>query len=85
MEINLFEIFTWGVDYGQLLMEDERDNEDLYDAFQGSIVDRKYGAPAEIAQRRQPHSDKWRYAKKKSYMDFMNLLADTKGKTVEIK
>ena len=24
-----FDIFCWGVDYGQLLMEEERDNEDL--------------------------------------------------------
>lgn len=60
---DLLEIFKLGVDYGQLLMEEERDSEDLADAFQGHIVDSIYSMPSQQAPRRQPHSDAWRKAK----------------------
>ena len=78
MEIDLFEIFCWGIDYGQLLSEEERDNEDLFDAFQGHIISNKYSMPSAPAPRRQPRSEKWREAKKKSYADFIDFLATVK-------
>jgi len=39
MKIDLFEIFCMGVDYGQLLMEEERQSEGMFDAFLGKIYD----------------------------------------------
>jgi hypothetical protein len=33
-KIDLFDIFCMGVDYGLLLAEEERDSEDISDAFQ---------------------------------------------------
>jgi hypothetical protein len=77
-EIDLFNIFCLGVDYGQLLMEEERDSEDWYDAFQGHLVSEKYGMPSQIAQRRQPHSEEWRNAKRKSKEKFFEILNNKK-------
>ena len=42
MEINLFKIFKLGIDYGQLIMEQERMNEEISDAFQCYVFDQKY-------------------------------------------
>ena len=70
----LFDAFCYGVDYGQLLMEEERDSEDTFDAFLCSETGRKYTIPSPQAKRRQPHSDKWREAKKESYNKFQSLL-----------
>ena len=73
MNIDIFDVFCMGIDYGQLLMEEERDGEDMADAFQGMIISDKYSSPSAIAPRRQPHSKKWRDAKKKSLYKFMSL------------
>jgi len=70
---DIFDAFCAGVDYGQLLCEEERDGEDLYDAFQGHLVSQKFNMPSQIAQRRQPRSDKWREAKRKSKEHFIEL------------
>ena len=74
MGVDIFDIFCMGVDYGQLLMEEERDSEDLADAFQGAIISDKYSMPSAIAPRRQPHSEEWRAAKKASFAKFKALL-----------
>lgn len=66
MEIDLMQIFQWGVDYGQFLMEQERDSEDLTDAFQGVIIDNKFSMPSNPAPRRLPRSESWRKAKLES-------------------
>ena len=54
MASDLMQIFKWGVDYGLLLAEQERDSEDLADAFQGVVVDEKYSMPSCPARRRMP-------------------------------
>lgn len=73
----IFKIFCWGVDYGQLLMEEERDGEEFADAFQGMIISEKYNSPAQISPRRQSHSEKWRNAKRNSYKEFLELYINT--------
>lgn len=84
--ISLMDVFAMGVDYGQLLMEEERDNEDLYDAFQGMIISNKYSMSSAIAPRRQPHSDKWRAAKLKSKRDLIDLVGRlASGEKFELK
>ena len=85
MEVDLFDIFCMGVDYGQLLMEQERDNESWADAFNGFLVDQKCSMPAKELPRRQPHSDKWREAKRNSVRQFMDLIAKSKTETITIK
>ncbi len=72
-----WDIFRWGVDYGQLLMEEERDGEDWADAFNGWLVDCKYSMPANPIPRRQPHSDHWCAAKKESFYKFVNFINET--------
>lgn len=68
-----FDVFLWGVDYGQLLMEEERDSEDLLMATMGSIYAKKTSMPMGIVEKRQPHSQKWRDAKKKGLTNFLEL------------
>lgn len=85
MEIDIFDVFCMGVDYGQLLMEQERDNEDLFDAFQGHLISRKYSMPSQPAPRRQPHSENWRKAKKESYLKFMELMVKVRTKPQQLK
>ena len=82
MNINIVDIFKMGVDYGQLLMEEERDYEDIADGFQGMIISHKYQMPSAIAPRRQPHSEEWRQAKKKSLKKFQELLSKLKFQLV---
>jgi hypothetical protein len=72
----LYDVFFFGCDYGLLKAEEERDMEDWGDAFQGYIIDCKYGMPSQIAPRRQPHSDKWREAKRESYRQFKQLITN---------
>jgi len=85
MEIDIMEIFKMGIDYGQLMMEEERDREELFDAFQGYIIDQKYSMPSNPAPRRLPHSENWRNAKKKSLNDFMEILVNVRVKPKQLK
>lgn len=62
-----------GIDYGQLLSESERENEELFDALQGHIIDVKYCMPSQSAPRRQLHSKEWINAKKESLDKFMEI------------
>jgi hypothetical protein len=71
----LFQIFSYGIDYGQLLMEEERDNEDNFDAFQCFVHDQKTTMASGISLRRKPHSQEWRDAKRASYDKFIAVLA----------
>lgn len=69
-----FKIFNYGVDYGQLLMEQERENEEWADAFNCCLVSRKTAMPSMPIERRHAHSDNWKNAKRKSIVDFKELL-----------
>ena len=67
----LWDVFFWGVDYGQLLMEQERENEEIFDAALCSMASRKFAVPSTPVRRRQLHSEKWFDAKRKSYHSFL--------------
>lgn len=71
-----FNIFSWGADYGQLKMEEERDNEDLFHSFLGYEHSQKTAMPLNGVKRREPHSEKWRNAKRKSFEDFKKLIKE---------
>lgn len=75
----LFDIFSWGIDYGQLTMEEEREQEELADAFQGVIIDAKYSMPSQPVLRRQVHTEKWFNAKRKSITKFLDFMAENCG------
>lgn len=72
----LMQIFSYGIDYGQLLMEEERDNEEWADAFNCYLSDLKTSMPSQPIPRRQPHSDNWRNAKRESLYKFMSIVGD---------
>lgn len=78
----LMQIFKLGVDYGQLLMELERDGEDVADAFQGVIIDEKYSMPSQPAPRRLPHSDEWRKAKSDSLYKALEIIGQEKERMI---
>lgn len=56
----LLKAFEYGVDYGLLLAEQERDSEDIFDAAGCAVYAKKMCVPSTAAQRRQPHSRAWR-------------------------
>lgn len=74
MSIDLMQIFKWGVDYGLLLAERERDSEDLADAFQGVIISEKYSMPSYPCRRRMTHSDEWMQSKLDSLYKAMETI-----------
>jgi len=70
------QIFEWGIDYGLLLAEGERDSEDLFDAVGCAAYARKRNIPSSRAPRRQPRSAAWRKAKLKG---LLNLIGYVRG------
>lgn len=76
---DIIKIFEWGIDYGLLIAEEERDNEDIFDAFLCGVSGRKYGVPSVPARRRQSHSDRWRQAKKDGLLSFIGFIAEKGG------
>ncbi|MDR0755144.1 MAG: hypothetical protein LBF04_07130 [Prevotellaceae bacterium] len=86
IDINPFEIFKWGIDYGLLLAEEERSSEEWADAFNGCLVSQKYCMPAAPCERRQTHSEAWINAKKESvrkFTEFITSLGSTKNSVVK--
>jgi hypothetical protein len=73
----LLQAFECGIDYGLLLAEEERDSEDMFDAFLCGEAGRKFNVPSIPARRRQPHSMEWRNAKRESFKNFADLLAQS--------
>lgn len=71
----LLKAFEYGVDYGLLIAEEERDSEDVFDAFLCSESARKFNAPSAPARRRLPHSEEWRKQKRDNLVNFYKLLA----------
>jgi hypothetical protein len=71
----LWEAFNCGADYGQLKMEEERDNEDLFDAMLCHSHARRTSMPSNNTPRRMPHSEAWRAAKRDSFKRFQDLIA----------
>jgi len=77
LDINTaFEIFCYGVDYGQLTMERERETEGVVDAFNCYFTARKTAMPSNPLPARQIHSEKWFAAKNESVKKFKELLAE---------
>ena len=72
----LWKCFYLGISYGELLMEEERENEEMFDACLCSASGRKYTVPSAPARRRQVHSEKWFAAKRKDYKEFQDLYHD---------
>jgi len=77
----LMEIFSWGVDYGLLLAEEERESEQLFDAFNGAVKSRKYAMPTHPIPSRQIRSQAWIEAKQNSYRKFLDIYVTEFAKT----
>lgn len=72
---DLADCFKWGVDYGLLLAEQERDSEDLLDAVVCASFAKRMNIPSSFAQRRQPHSVAWRKKMGSGMLKFIDLVA----------
>jgi len=68
--IDPFDIFCWGVGYGQLLAEEERDLEGWLDAFVCYEGAKKMSLPTVPLKRRKPRSEKWRQMRRDYYKKF---------------
>jgi len=71
----LYDVYFWGMAHGQLLMEQERESEELFDAVVCYHSSRKYNVPSAPARRRQTHSDKWFEAMNKDVRSFKDFIA----------
>lgn len=78
MEIDLFDVFCLGVDYGQLTMEEDLFDNNWADTMGIIVSDKKYSMNSQIIQR-EPRSEKWKEAKRKSYYDFMDLVVKARN------
>jgi hypothetical protein len=76
---DIFQVYFWGMAEGQLLMEEERENEELFDAAVCFIGARKLCIPTVPVQRRQIHSEKWFDAMRKSKQDFNAFVREKMG------
>ena len=76
-------VFTWGIDYGLLIAEQERDSEDMFDAAMCKVYSARFCAPSSIAPRRQAHSQEWRDAKKDAVINFVQFVKEHSG-TMEV-
>ena len=72
------EIFYLGVDYGQLLMEEEREGEERYDAGLCVFGARKFCVPTLPAKRRRIHSEQWIKARRDSLHKFLSIYGSLK-------
>jgi len=70
----LYQVYHWGAMEGQLLMEEERENEEIFDAFICVHSGKKYGVPSAPARRRQIHSEKWFAAMRKAKTEFNEFI-----------
>jgi hypothetical protein len=73
MNDKLFEAFCLGVDYGQLLCEEERESEETVNALCGHLNSKKHSMPSNQIERRQLRSDKWFEEKRKAKKLFLKL------------
>ena len=71
---DLYNIYSWGIHEGQLLMEEERENEDLFDAAVCCVGSRKFGIPTSPVRRRQVHSEQWFAAMREGKKNFKNFV-----------
>jgi acyl-CoA reductase-like NAD-dependent aldehyde dehydrogenase len=71
---DLFKVYFWGMSEGQLLMEEERENEELFDAAVCAARSRKLCIPTVPARRRQVHSKKWFEAMQQARQEFRDFV-----------
>jgi hypothetical protein len=84
-QVDLIEVFYWGVGYGQLLMEEERDAEDWGDAFQGYVIGNSHAMPSQSAPRRLPKPAEWRQSMRAGYRQFLRLLKTDNDPQLELE
>lgn len=75
----LLKAFEYGIDYGLLIAEEERDSEGLADAVVCAVRSPRTCLPTYLSQRRQSRSAAWRKSKNDSVLAFIRLLIDDNG------
>jgi acyl-CoA reductase-like NAD-dependent aldehyde dehydrogenase len=71
---DLYKVYFWGMAEGQLLMEEERDSEEWFDAAVCAAGSRKFCIPTTSVQRRQVHSEKWFETMRKAKKEFNEFI-----------
>jgi acyl-CoA reductase-like NAD-dependent aldehyde dehydrogenase len=70
----LYQVYFWGISEGQVIMEEERESEELFDAAVCAYGSRKYGIPTSPVRRRLVHSEKWFNAMRKDKADYISFI-----------
>lgn len=76
---DLLNCYRWGVDYGLLLAEEERDSEELFDAVGCSVYSGKICVPSTVPLRRQTHSVVWRKEMRAGMLKLIELIKNLGG------
>lgn len=76
VKINLLDVFSWGVDYGQLTMEREREQELVAAGLLGAVYSARTAMPLTSYETRQLRSARWFEAKQASYSHFLKLISE---------
>ena len=72
-------IYYWGVSEGQIIMEEERASEEIFDAMVCAHASRIFNVPSAPLQRRQLHSEKWFNAMRKDKAEFQDFIRQKIG------
>jgi len=72
----LFECYTSWISYWQLISEEERESEEMFDWFMWVVWDQKYSMPIHPTERRMLHSDRWFEVKRKEAKDIYKIIKE---------
>lgn len=70
----MLECYSSWISYWQLIMEQEREQEELFDAFNWSFKSKKFAMPSYPIERRQLYSENWFNVKTKESKNIYTLI-----------
>ena len=73
----LMRCYSSWVSYWQLIMEQEREREELWDAFNSVIFAGKFAMPSGPMESRQLHSKKWFDCKIREWQEYIEIINTT--------
>ncbi len=70
----LMQAYSSWVSHWQLKMEEQRENEEIFDWLNWSLYSKKFAMPGQIWERRQIHSKKWFDVKRKESKEIFDMI-----------
>ena len=70
----MFDCYKAWISKWEIISEEARENEEMFDAFIWSVFAKKFCMPSTTVERRQLHSEKWFEVRTKEARRFFDLL-----------